>query len=353
MNTYSIAVIPGDGIGSEVIDEGIKVLKLLEEQEEVTFQFEYFDWGSDYYSENGLMMPENGLESLKNFDAIYFGAVGDPEIPDHITLNGLLIPMRKGLDQYVCLRPNILFPGVVSPLVNPNVDLVVVRENTEGEYASVGGNFKPDTEDEVAIQTAIFTRKGTERIIRYAFEVAISRSKTPKLTSVTKSNAQRYGMVFWDKVFQEVASEYPNVETESLLVDAACMDLIRRPSEFDVIVGSNLFGDILSDIAAVITGSMGLAPSANINPEKQFPSLFEPVHGSAPDIVGKNISNPIAAVLSAGMMLRHLGESELDEKIIRSVYQLIEDKKVLTPDLGGTASTQQLGDELVSILSRI
>lgn len=353
MNTYSIAVIPGDGIGSEVIDEGIKVLKLLEEQEEITFHFDYFDWGSDYYRANGLMMPNDGLETIKNFDAIYFGAVGDPEIPDHITLNGLLIPMRKGLDQYVCLRPNTLFPGVVSPLSNPSVDLVVVRENTEGEYASVGGNFKPDTEDEVAIQTAIFTRKGTERIIRYAFEVSISRSDTPKLTSVTKSNAQRYGMVFWDKVFQEVSLEYPNVQTESLLVDAACMDLIRRPSEFDVIVGSNLFGDILSDIAAVITGSMGLAPSANINPEKTFPSLFEPVHGSAPDIVGKNISNPIAAVLSAGMMLRHLGESALDRKIIRSVYQLVEEKNVLTPDLGGTATTRQLGDELVAILSRL
>tara|TARA_B110000116_G_C16790753_1_gene563618 strand:- start:1690 stop:2751 length:1062 start_codon:yes stop_codon:yes gene_type:complete len=353
MKSYSIAVIPGDGIGSEVIHEGIKVLNQLQEQEEISFNFAYYDWGSDYYRQNGLMMPEDGLQTLQNFDAIYFGAVGDPEIPDHITLNGLLIPMRKGLDQYVCLRPNILFPGVVSPLSNPNVDLIVVRENTEGEYASVGGNFKPDTDDEIAIQTAIFTRKGTERIIRYAFEVALSRSDTPKLTSVTKSNAQRYGMVFWDKVFQETSMDYPNVQTESLLVDAACMDLIRRPSDFDVIVGSNLFGDILSDIAAVITGSMGLAPSANINPEKKFPSLFEPVHGSAPDIVGKNISNPIAAVLSAGMMLRHLGEHTLEQKIIKSVHQLIDEKKILTPDLGGISSTTQLGDELVSILSRI
>jgi tartrate dehydrogenase/decarboxylase/D-malate dehydrogenase len=353
MKSYSIAVIPGDGIGAEVIHEGIKVLNQLQKQEEISFNFDYYDWGSDYYRQNGLMMPEDGLQTLQNFDAIYFGAVGDPEIPDHITLNGLLIPMRKGLDQYVCLRPNILFPGVVSPLSSPNIDLIVVRENTEGEYASIGGNFKPDTDDEIAIQTAIFTRKGTERIIRYAFEVALSRSDTPKLTSVTKSNAQRYGMVFWDKVFQETSLDYPNVQTESLLVDAACMDLIRRPSDFDVIVGSNLFGDILSDIAAVITGSMGLAPSANINPEKKFPSLFEPVHGSAPDIVGKNISNPIAAVLSAGMMLRHLGEHTLEQKIIKSVYQLIDEKKILTPDLGGISSTTQLGDELVSILSRI
>lgn len=353
MKSYSIAVIPGDGIGAEVIHEGIKVLNQLQEQEEISFNFDYYDWGSDYYRQNGLMMPEDGLQTLQNFDAIYFGAVGDPEIPDHITLNGLLIPMRKGLDQYVCLRPNILFPGVVSPLSSPNIDLIVVRENTEGEYASIGGNFKPDTDDEIAIQTAIFTRKGTERIIRYAFEVALSRSDTPKLTSVTKSNAQRYGMVFWDKVFQETSLDYPNVQTESLLVDAACMDLIRRPSDFDVIVGSNLFGDILSDIAAVITGSMGLAPSANINPEKKFPSLFEPVHGSAPDIVGKNISNPIAAVLSAGMMLRHLGEHTLEQKIIKSVHQLIDEKKILTPDLGGISSTTQLGDELVSILSRI
>jgi tartrate dehydrogenase/decarboxylase/D-malate dehydrogenase len=353
MKSYSIAVIPGDGIGAEVIHEGIKVLNQLQKQEEISFNFDYYDWGSDYYRQNGLMMPEDGLQTLQNFDAIYFGAVGDPEIPDHITLNGLLIPMRKGLDQYVCLRPNILFPGVVSPLSSPNIDLIVVRENTEGEYASIGGNFKPDTDDEIAIQTAIFTRKGTERIIRYAFEVALSRSDTPKLTSVTKSNAQRYGMVFWDKVFQETSLDYPNVQTESLLVDAACMDLIRRPSDFDVIVGSNLFGDILSDIAAVITGSMGLAPSANINPEKKFPSLFEPVHGSAPDIVGKNISNPIAAVLSAGMMLRHLGEHTLEQKIIKSVHQLIDEKKILTPDLGGISSTTQLGDELVSILSRI
>jgi tartrate dehydrogenase/decarboxylase/D-malate dehydrogenase len=353
MKSYSIAVIPGDGIGAEVIHEGIKVLNQLQKQEEISFNFDYYDWGSDYYRQNGLMMPEDGLQTLQNFDAIYFGAVGDPEIPDHITLNGLLIPMRKGLDQYVCLRPNILFPGVVSPLSSPNIDLIVVRENTEGEYASIGGNFKPDTDDEIAIQTAIFTRKGTERIIRYAFEVALSRSDTPKLTSVTKSNAQRYGMVFWDKVFQETSLDYPNVQTESLLVDAACMDLIRRPSDFDVIVGSNLFGDILSDIAAVITGSMGLAPRANINPEKKFPSLFEPVHGSAPDIVGKNISNPIAAVLSAGMMLRHLGEHTLEQKIIKSVHQLIDEKKILTPDLGGISSTTQLGDELVSILSRI
>lgn len=353
MKTYSIATIPGDGIGADVIAEGIKVLRAVERRFDIKFEFGEFNWGSDYYIKHGRMMPSEGLEIIRPFNAIYFGAVGHPDVPDHVTLHGLLLPIRRTFDQYVCLRPNILYRGVSSPLRRKNsdpIDLVVIRENTEGEYAPAGGRLYENTPQEVAIQTSIFTRGATERIIRYAFELARKRDLKRKVSSITKSNAQAHSMVFWDNVFAEISQEYPDVTTESILVDAACMDLIRRPETFDVIVASNLFGDILSDLAAAVTGSIGLAPSGNINPQYRFPSLFEPVHGSAPDISGKGIANPLAAILSAAMMLEHLGETEAAEQIHLAVRATLARTRTITPDLGGSASTSKVGDTVASLV---
>ena len=317
------------------------------------WEFTHLPWGSDYYFENGRMMPEDGLETLRPFDAIYFGAVGHPEIHDHVTLNNLLLPIRRGFDQYVCMRPSLLYAGVKSPLNGKkarDIDMVVIRENTEGEYANVGGFHYEGTPREMAAQTAVFTRHGCERVIRFAFELAGQPGRRGKVTSVTKSNAMGYGMVLWDRVFEEVAAEFPGVATESLLVDAACMDFIRRPEDFDVVVASNLFGDILTDIAAMITGSMGLAASGNIDPERRFPSMFEPVHGSAPDITGKGLANPLAAILSGAMMARHLGQEEAAEALERAVARTLEEGEVLTPDLGGSASTEEVGDAALEAL---
>ena len=353
MTSYSIAVIPGDGIGPEVVTEGIKVLQAAGHRFEITFDLTEFEWGSDYYNKQGRMMPEDGLQALLPFDAIYFGAVGHPDVPDHVTLHGLLLPIRRSFDQYVCLRPNILYEGIQSPLRDKaagSIDLVVVRENTEGEYTDMGGGVYHETPQEVSIQTAVFTRQGTERIIRYALELAQRRGGKGEVTSVTKSNAMRHSMVFWDRVFQEVATEYPDIQTNSLLVDAASMNLVRNPEDFDVIVASNLFGDILSDIAAQVTGSMGLAPSGNINPERRFPSAFEPVHGSAPDITGRGIANPMAAILSAAMMLDHLGEAQAAAEIRTAVETTLAEGRLLTPDLGGTAATAQVGDEIARLV---
>ena len=353
MTSYSIAVIPGDGIGPEVVAEGIKVLQAAGHRFNITFDLSEFDWGSDYYTKQGRMMPEDGLKALLPFDAIYFGAVGHPDIPDHVTLHGLLLPIRRSFDQYVCLRPNILYEGIQSPLRDRaagSIDLVVVRENTEGEYTDMGGGVYHGTPQEISIQTAVFTRQGTERIIRYAFELAQRRAGKRKVTSVTKSNAMRHSMVFWDRVFQEVSVEYPGIQTDSLLMDVASMNLVRNPEAFDVIVASNLFGDILSDIAAQVTGSMGLAPSGNINPERRFPSAFEPVHGSAPDITGKGIANPMAAILSAAMMLDHLGEAQAAAEIRTAVETTLAQGRLLTPDLGGTAATSQVGDEIARLV---
>jgi tartrate dehydrogenase/decarboxylase/D-malate dehydrogenase len=354
VKSYKIAVIPGDGIGNEVIAEGIKVLQAMPKQFGLHFEFTQFPWGSAYYLQNGRMMPANGLDILKPFHAIYFGAVGVPEIKDYITLHGLILALRKGFDQYVCLRPCYLYEGVVSPLAGKkagDIDLVVIRENTEGEYADIGGNLYPDKKDEVAIQTAVFTRHGTERIIRYAFDLARKRNKKRKVTSITKSNAQQYSMTFWDRIFLSVASDYADIKTESLLVDAACMDFVRRPESFDVVVASNLFGDILSDIGACITGSLGMGPSANIDPERRYPSMFEPSHGSAPDIAGKGIANPLATILSAGMMLDHLGEEAAAAKIRQAVAQVLADGKILTPDLKGHATTREVGNAIVDCLN--
>ena len=342
MKEHRIAVIPGDGIGGEVIAEGLEVLQRAGEMFSFHSTFTEFPWGSEHYLAHGVMMPANALETLAPFDAIYFGAVGHPRVPDNVTLNGLLLPIRRAFEQYACVRPSRLYPGVATPLVNrAEIDLVVVRENTEGEYAQVGGLVHAGTGDAVAMQTAVFTRMGTERVIRFAFDLA--RSRRRKLTSVTKSNAQGFSMTFWDGVFTEVAAGYPDVATESLLFDSACMMLIQRPHSFDVLVASNLFGDVLSEVGAAITGSLGLAPSANLNPPRRWPSMFEPVHGSAPDIAGQGVANPTAAILSAAMMLEWLGEHDAASAVREAAIDTLREGRVRTPDLGGAATTSEMG----------
>jgi tartrate dehydrogenase/decarboxylase/D-malate dehydrogenase len=347
MRRYRVAVIPGDGIGKEVIPAGTRVCDAAGERLGFELEWQVFPWGSDHWFEHGTMMPADGLERLRPFDAIYLGAVGHPGIQDNVTLNGLLLPIRRGFDQYACVRPAVLYPGVASPLAGKKageIDLVVVRENTEGEYAQVGGHVHTGTTAEVAVQTAVFTRHGTERVIRYAFELCRRRARRRRVTSVTKSNAQSYGMVFWDRVFAEVAREFPEVATESLLVDAACMELVRRPESFDVLVASNLFGDILTDLSAIVAGSLGLAPSANLNPARAHPSMFEPVHGSAPDIAGRGVANPLATILAGGMMLEFLGEAEAARRVEASVAAVLAAGAPLTPDLGGRATTSDVAE---------
>jgi tartrate dehydrogenase/decarboxylase/D-malate dehydrogenase len=353
-NRFTIAVIPGDGVGLEVIPQGKRVLNAIAPKYGITFDFHDFDWGADYYFANGRMMPPDGLDSLVAHDAILLGAVGHPDIPDHITLNGLLLPIRRAFDQYANVRPAVLYPGVASPLAGRQageIDLVVVRENTEGEYSQVGGFVYNERPEEVAIQTAVFTRRGIERITRFAFELAARRNKKKRVTSITKSNAQGFGMVLWDKVFQAIATEFPDIETESLLVDAAAMNFIRRPQTFDVVVASNLFGDILSDISAIITGSIGLAPSANLDPHRRYPSMFEPVHGSAPDIAGRGVVNPVATILSCAMMLDHLGVANAAKDVERAVARVISQGQVRTPDLGGRSSTAEVADAVLAELN--
>ena len=347
-----IAVIPGDGIGIEVIKGAIQVLKKSEEIifDKSLFDFSFFDWGTDYYLKNNMMMPENALDTLSKFDSILLGAVGHPKVPDHITLNGLLLPIRRRFDQYVSVRPCYLWKNTESVLKNvSNLDFVIIRENSEGEYANIGGFLHTSNEFGTSVQTSVFTRMGCMRIIEYAFEHAINRNNKLKVTSVTKSNAQAFGMVMWDNCFKEVSEKYPNIETESLLVDAACMDLVRRPKDFDVIVASNLFGDILSDLGAGITGGMGTAPSSNINPVKDFPSMFEPVHGSAPDITGKGIANPLAAILSGSMMATYLGYPKI-EYIIREAVQKTINDNIITKDMGGNNSTDEVINNVESNL---
>jgi tartrate dehydrogenase/decarboxylase/D-malate dehydrogenase len=354
MKTFTIAVIAGDGVGGEVIPQGKRVLEQIAKKHKVTFAFQDFDWGSEHYFRWGRMMPQGAVDLLQPCDAIFLGAVGHPDIPDHTTLNGLLLPIRRAFDQYANVRPAYLYPGVQSPLAKPkggDIDFVVVRENTEGEYAQVGGFVYHYQPDEVAIQTSVFTRRGVERIIRFAFELAVKRNKKKRVTSVTKSNAQGYTLVLWDRVFDEVAAKFPDVQTESLLVDAAAMNFIRRPESFDVVVGSNLFCDILSDISAILVGSMGLAASANLDPTRRFPSMFEPVHGSAPDIAGKGIVNPLAQILSGAMMLDHLGMSEAAQQVEAAVAAVLHEGKVRTPDLGGTSSTEEVTSAVVEKLA--
>ncbi len=353
MKTYRIAAIPGDGIGQEVTPAAISVLDRAAAGGGFRCEWQSFPWGSQHYFDHGRMMPENALDLLRPFDAILFGAVGDPRIQDNVTLNGLLLPIRRGFDQYACVRPAILYPGVRGPLAGRkggDIDFVVVRENTEGEYAQIGGGLYAGTPYEVAMQTATFTRHGTERVIRFSFELARSRSGKRLVTSVTKSNAQGFSMAFWDRVFAAVAREYPDIRTESLLVDAACMDLVRRPIDFDVMVASNLFGDILTDLSAAITGSIGLAPSANLNPSRSAPSLFEPVHGSAPDIVGKGVANPLAAMLAGAMMLDFLGETDAAARVDGAVRAVLADGRAVTPDLGGPGTTRTVTDAVLAAI---
>jgi len=345
---FKIAVIAGDGVGQEVVPAALQVLEAISARFGVTFDLHHFDWGAEYYFRNRRMMPADALDQLRPMGAILLGAVGDPKIPDHITLNGLLLPIRRTFDQFANVRPAVLYAGVASPLRNPGVvDMVVVRENTEGEYAQVGGFVYHQQPEEVAIQTAVFTRRGIERVVRFAFELARKRNRQRRVTSITKSNAQGFGMVLWDRVFQSVAAGYSDIETESLLVDAAAMNFIRRPSSFDVVVASNLFGDILSDVSAILTGSIGLAPSANLDPTRRYPSMFEPVHGSAPDIAGRGIVNPMAQILSVGMMLDHFGLEEAARSVERAVAAVLREGKHRTPDLGGTSSTHEVTEAVI------
>jgi tartrate dehydrogenase/decarboxylase/D-malate dehydrogenase len=354
MATHKIAIVKGDGIGVDVVNEGMKVLDALAPKYGITWDYTEFPWGSDYYFEHGEMMPSSALDTLKDFNAVFLGAVGHPDIQDNITLDGLLLPIRRRFDQYICLRPSVLYPGVESPLSGKkpyDIDLTVIRENTEGEYLNIGGFAYHGTADEVAVQTAVYTRKGCERAIRYAFDLARERGKKNLVTSITKSNALGY-MTIWDRTFDEVAEEYTDIESASLLIDAACMDLVRRPEMFDVMVAPNLFGDIITDIGAIISGSMGLASSANINPDTSVPSMFEPTHGSAPDIAGQGIANPMAQILTAAMMLRHLGEDAAAADVGAAVLQLLEQGEIVTPDLGGSSTTEGVGDAITEIVSK-
>ncbi len=349
MDDYKIAVIAGDGIGVEVIDEGIRVIDAAADAYGFGIEFEKLPWSCTYYQEHGEMMPADGLDILRDFDAIYLGAIGWPTVPDHISLWELLLPIRQTFQQYANVRPVRLFPGLVGPLrdkTSDDINFVCVRENTEGEYAGVGGRVHRGTANEVAIQTDVFTRAGVERVMRYSFELAMKRGK--KLTAATKSNASRYAMVFWDEVFEELGETYPEVETEKWHVDALAARFVTRPEAFDVVVASNLFGDLLTDLGGAIQGSLGTAASANLSPEKVGPSMFEPVHGSAPDIVGEGIANPIGAIWAGAMMVEHLGQEAAAEAIVRSIERLTSEGATLTRDLGGSASTQQVGEAIAS-----
>ena len=351
-NAYNIAVIAGDGIGKEVMPEAIKVLEAVGRKYELSFKFDEKDWSCERFQKTGLMMPEDGLVSICEHDAILLGAVGFPGVPDHISLWGLLIPIRRDFQQYVALRPVRLFEGMPCPLVGREpgeIDFFIVRENNEGEYSEIGGRMYKGTDNEAAIQQSIFTRIGTDRIMRYAFELAISREQK-HVTSATKSNGIIHSMPYWDERFEEISKEYPSIATDKFHIDILTAHFVRNPHWFDVVVGSNLFGDILSDLGPAITGTIGIAPGANINPEKNFPSMFEPVHGSAPDIAGQGICNPIGEIWSAAMMLDHLGQKVAADGIIKAIEVVIRDSDVKTPDMGGKASTQELGDAVVDAL---
>jgi tartrate dehydrogenase/decarboxylase/D-malate dehydrogenase len=346
-----IAVLGGDGIGPEVIEAAIRVVDAALKKSGAAFSWNRLPWSSAFWKETGHIVPPDGWDTLKKHDAILLGAVGRPDVPETVTVHGLLLPLRRNFDLYVNLRPAYLFDGVQSPLRDKApgaIDLLVYRENTEGEYAPIGGRLYPGTPHETAIQTAVFTRRGCQRIMRAAFSAARGRKKI--LTSITKSNAQVHGMGLWDDCFNEVKAEFPDVSARSLLVDAAAMDLVRKPESFDVLVASNLFGDILTDLSAMVTGSVGLAASANINPERAFPSMFEPVHGSAPDIAGRGIANPLAAILSAKLMLDHLGAADAARAVHAAVAKVLKDGKVRTPDLGGAATTGDMAEAVLSAL---
>jgi len=347
VKSYKIASIPGDGIGNEVIPAGIQVLKELTHG--FRLEFQNLDWSSRRYRETGKYIPPGGLEELKRFDAIFFGAVGAPEVPDHVSLWELRLAICQGFDQYANVRPSRLLPGIQSPLANAkDIDWVIVRENTEGEYSGSGGRVHQGLPDEVATETSVFTRRGIERIHRFAFELARKRPRK-HLTLVTKSNAQRHGMVLWDELFFEIQKQYPDVKTDRILVDAATTRMVLKPAAIDVMVASNLHADILSDLAAALSGSLGIAPTANLNPERRFPSMFEPIHGSAFDIAGKGIANPIATFWTASMMLEHLGEAKAAARLMTAI-EAVTAKKIFTPDLGGTARTSDVTRAVIAAL---
>jgi len=352
MRNYSIAAIPADGIGPEVISAGVAVLHALTRHDpQLTFAVQTFDWGSDYYKQHGVMMPEDGLQTLKTFDAIYFGAVGAPDVPDHITLWGLRLPICQGFDQYANVRPTKILPGVTSPLRNRgpgDLDWVIVRENSEGEYSGNGGRAHRGLPEEVGTEVAIFTRVGVTRIMRYAFKLAQSRPRK-LLTVVTKSNAQRHGMVMWDEIAAEVAQEFPDVQWDKMLVDAMTHRMTLHPQSLDTIVATNLHADILSDLAGALAGSLGVAPTANIDPERRFPSMFEPIHGSAFDITGKGIANPIATFWTAVQMLEHLGERDAAALIMQGIEYVCA-QGILTPDVGGTANTAEVTKAVIAFI---
>ena len=353
MRTHRLAAIGGDGIGPEVIAAGLQALEVCAERDGgFRFEVEHFDWGSDYYRRHGVMMPEGGADRLRAFDAIYFGAVGAPDIPDHVTLWGLRLSICQPLDQYANVRPTRILKGITSPLRHvsgPELDWVIVRENSEGEYAGVGGRVHRGLPQETATDVAMFTRAGVSRIIRYGFTLAQSRPRK-LLTVVTKSNAQRHGMVMWDDIAAEVAQEFPDVTWDKMLVDAMTMRMVLRPETLDTIVATNLHADILSDLAAALAGSLGIAPTANLNPERTTPSMFEPIHGSAFDITGKGIANPVATFWTGAMLLEHLGESDAAARLMRAVERVTADPNLHTPDLGGKATTQQVTDAVCESL---
>jgi tartrate dehydrogenase/decarboxylase/D-malate dehydrogenase len=352
MKNYEIAVLPGDGIGKEVVPVALKVLDTIADiHGGLKFEYKVFPWSCDYYQEHGKMMPDDGLSILKNFNAIFLGAVGNPAlVPDHVSLWGLLIKIRREFQQSINIRPAKFFMGLKSPLVNPNdFDLIVVRENSEGEYSESGGRIHQGG-DEIAVQNAIFTRKGTERAMRYAFELATQRRG--HVTSATKSNGIVHSMPFWDEVFKDIKKDYPEIQTASYHIDALSAFFVTRPQIFDVIVASNLFGDILTDIGGAIMGSIGIAPAANININGKFPSMFEPVHGSAPDIFGQGIANPIGQIWTAKMMLDHFGERELGKMLLNVVEDVTNDG-IKTPDIGGTSSTGEVAEAICNRMKEL
>ena len=352
METYRIAVIPGDGIGKEVVPEGMRVLEAAGTRFGFGFTWDEFPWNCETYAETGRMMPEDGLDQIRGHDAIFLGAVGFPGVPDHVSLWGLLIPIRRAMNQYINLRPVRLLAGVTSPLAGrtaEDIDFVVVRENVEGEYSEIGGRLYGGTDAEMVVQENVFTRKGVDRALRYAFDLAGSRAKK-HLTSATKSNGIIHTMPFWDERFRVVGADYPDIRTDQYHIDILCAHFVAHPDWFDVVVGSNLLGDILSDLGPAIAGSIGIAPAANINPEREFPSMFEPVHGSAPDIAGKGIANPIGQVWSGAMMLDHLGQGEAAKAVEAAIEVVLVDKNLLTPDMGGKATTGELGKAIAGAI---
>src|SRR6202047_2291918 len=353
MKTFNIAVIAGDGIGKEVVPEGIRVLEAAGQRFNFRLQCQAFDWSCETYVQTGKMMPDDGLQQLRPFEAIFLGAVGHPSVPDHVSLWGLLIPIRRAFRQYVNLRPVRLFDGIESPLKNwkpGQIDFTIVRENNEGEYSNIGGRLYEGTDDELAVQQTVFTRRGVNRVLRFAFELARKRNK--HLTSATKSNGIIPTMPFWYECFRSMAADFLDIRTDQFHIDILTAHFVRNPDWFDVVVGSNLFGDILSDLGPAVVGSIGIAPSANLNPEKDFPSMFEPVHGSAPDIFGRNIANPIGQIWSGAMMLEHLGHPDAAHAVVASIEAALSNGP-RTPDLGGTASTQQVGDVIAEQIRSI